>query len=56
MVFPEGGTTNNNGVMKFKKGAFVSELTVKPCFIKYKHLDCGFDPSFNVHVLPMVLL
>ena len=35
MVFAEGGTTNGTAIMKFKKGAFHSEKTVKPIYLEY---------------------
>lgn len=33
MIFPEGGTTNGTGIIKFKRGAFESENTVKPVIL-----------------------
>lgn len=30
LVFPEGGTTNGSGLIKFKKGAFFAEKSVMP--------------------------
>jgi hypothetical protein len=34
-VFAEGGTTNGSAIIKFKKGAFVSEKRVKPIVLNY---------------------
>lgn len=45
LIFAEGGTTNGTAIMKFKKGAFHSEKTVKPIFLKW-----SFDtvnPAFD---------
>ena len=35
-MFPEGTTTNGSGLMKFKKGAFLAEVPVQPCFFTWK--------------------
>ena len=35
LFFAEGSKTNGTGIMKFKKGAFMSELTIKPLYLKY---------------------
>ena len=43
MLFPEGTTTNNTGMLNFKRGAFVSELPIKPYTIK-------FDPINRISV------
>lgn len=47
LIYPEGGTTNGTGVIKFSKGAFDSLLPVKPVCMKYwslrgqvAHGDC----------------
>lgn len=55
MLFPEGGTTNGTHLMKFRKGAFFSEKTVKPIFIKYKNptLSVAFD---TIEFLPLAIL
>lgn len=34
-MFPEGTTTNNLGLIPFKRGAFESLVSVKPFVIKY---------------------
>lgn len=33
LVFAEGGTTNNKGLIRFKKGPFVAEKTIMPIFM-----------------------
>ena len=45
LIFAEGGTTNGSAIMKFKKGAFHSEMTVQPIFLKYSFgtLNPAFD-------------
>ena len=35
LIFPEGTTTNGTAIMQFKKGALVSERTLKPVVLKY---------------------
>jgi len=56
LVFPEGGTTNGSGLIKFKKGAFWAEKTVKPVMLKYQ-LDGSVIPSYDtIPVLPLVIL
>lgn len=39
MIFPEGTTSNSAGILDFKKGAFVSELPIKPFVIKFDSLN-----------------
>ena len=41
LLFPEGTTSNNTGILNLKKGAFISELPIKPYVIK-------FDPINNI--------
>lgn len=55
LLFPEGGTTNGRQLMKFRKGAFFSEKTVKPIFIKYLNstLSVAFD---TIEFLPLAIL
>lgn len=55
LIFAEGGTSNGSGIMKFKKGAFFAEKTVKPMFMKYK---CHtMSPAFDVmEFLPLLIL
>lgn len=42
-IFAEGCTTNGEGVILFKKGAFESLMAVQPCCIKYWTLRCNFQ-------------
>jgi hypothetical protein len=56
LVFPEGGTTNGSGLIKFKKGAFWGEKAVKPVMLKYS-LDGSVIPAYDtIPVLPLVIL
>ena len=56
MIFPEGGTTNGTSLIKFKKGAFVAEKTVRPVILKWG-LDGTMIPSFDImEMLPLVIL
>lgn len=43
MIFPEGSTSNNTHLVKFKRGAFESMCSVKPLTIKYHSggVDCN---------------
>jgi 1-acyl-sn-glycerol-3-phosphate acyltransferase len=41
LIFPEGTTTNNTGIIEFKQGAFSTKLNIKPYVIK-------FDPINNI--------
>ena len=34
-LFAEGTTTNGDGLLKFKRGAFVGMRTVIPCYVKF---------------------
>lgn len=55
LIFAEGGTTNGTQVMKFKKGGFFAEKTVKPCFIKYNYFS--LNPAFDtIEFLPLAIL
>jgi lysophosphatidylcholine acyltransferase/lyso-PAF acetyltransferase len=36
MIFPEGTTSNNVGILDFKRGAFLAELPVKPYVVKFE--------------------
>jgi len=57
LIFAEGGTTNGTAIMKFKKGAFHSEKTVKPIFLKYSFgtLNPAFDtiPFFALAIFTL---
>jgi hypothetical protein len=55
LIFAEGGTSNGTGIMKFKKGAFFAERTVKPMFLKYK--SHTVSPAFDImEFLPLAIL
>jgi len=43
VIFPEGTTTSNQGIIPFKRGAFESKVSVKPIVIKY--LGPFFKPT-----------
>jgi len=51
MIFPEGTTSNNTGILDFKRGAFLSELAVKPYIIKF---DTNFKISLAMDVIEML--
>ncbi len=51
VVFPEGTTTSNRNILKFKKGAFYYLLPIKPQIIKVDHkadvnIACGCQNIF----------
>ena len=55
IIFAEGGTSNGKGIMNFKKGAFFSERTVTPMYIKYGYYQ--LCPSFDtIEFLPLAIL
>ena len=50
-IFPEGTTTSNRHILKFKKGAFYHLLPIKPQIIKIDqncplHIACGVQNIF----------
>ena len=50
-IFPEGTTTSNRNILKFKKGAFYHLLPIKPQIIQidqnsYLHIACGVQNIF----------
>lgn len=54
VVFPEGGTTNGTSIIPFKKGAFVSELSVKPMVVSYNYST--LNPAYDsVDFLPLAI-
>ena len=56
LVFPEGGTTNGSGLIKFKKGAFFAEKTVKPVMMKY-NLQGSVSVAYDtIEILPLAIL
>lgn len=55
MIFAEGGTTNGTGLIKFKKGAFFAEKTIRPMFMKYS--SGTVHPAFDtMEFLPLAIL
>lgn len=44
MMFPEGATTNNRQLIKFKRGAFFNMRSVQPMCLKYASLN-GISPQ-----------
>jgi 1-acyl-sn-glycerol-3-phosphate acyltransferase len=56
LIFPEGGTTNGSGLIKFKKGAFFAEKTVRPVMMKY-NLTGTVSPAYDtIELLPLAIL
>ena len=54
LIFPEGGTSNGLGIIKFKRGAFEAENPVKPVYIK---ADWNYmSPAYTLPPLPLVIL
>lgn len=37
LIYPEGGTSTNIGIIKFKRGAFEMEKSIKPVFMKWSY-------------------
>jgi len=55
LIFAEGGTTNGSQIVKFKKGAFFAEKTIRPIVLKYKYGT--FSPAFDtIEMLPLIFL
>jgi 1-acyl-sn-glycerol-3-phosphate acyltransferase len=55
LIFAEGATTNGTSILKFKKGAFFAEKTVRPMFMKYK--QGTVSPAFDImEFLPLAIL
>ena len=46
LIFPEGGTKNNNYLLKFQNGAFMNNVTYQPILLKYKYKY--LDPSWTL--------
>lgn len=47
VLFPEGTTTNNTQLMKFKRGAFYAEKRVSPVLLKYKQSQVNTLGTFS---------
>ncbi len=41
VIFPEGTTTNGNGLLLFRRGAFVSGFKVQPARLVYRNKQCS---------------
>jgi hypothetical protein len=55
VIFAEAGTSNGTSLIKFKKGAFFGEKTVRPIFLNY-HSNL-ISPAFDVmEFLPLCIL
>jgi 1-acyl-sn-glycerol-3-phosphate acyltransferase len=55
-MFPEGGTTNGSSLLKFKKGAFLAECSVKPIVLNYS-LESTVSPAYDViELFPLACL
>ena len=54
MIFPEGGTSNGTGIIKFKRGAFEAERAVKPVFMKFDWSYCS--PAYTLGFIPLMVL
>ena len=54
IIFPEGGTTEANSLIKFQNGAFSDLQTVQPIALKYTYTY--FDPSWTNDISPLWLL
>jgi 1-acyl-sn-glycerol-3-phosphate acyltransferase len=54
IIFPEGGTTQSNTLIKFQDGAFLDMQTVQPLALKYTYKN--FDPSWTNDVSPIWLM
>jgi len=58
MIFPEGTTSNNTGILDFKQGAFIAELPVKPYIIKFeteKNISLAMDVIEMLYHLFLVI-
>ena len=54
-VFPEGGTSNGQYLLSFKRGAFASLKAVKPIVLKYSW--GSVSPAWDVMpFLPLVIM
>ncbi|KDO33251.1 hypothetical protein SPRG_02060 [Saprolegnia parasitica CBS 223.65] len=53
LIFPEGTTSSQDYLTKFKRGAFVAGLPVQPVILQYpyKHFDISWPPSVSAAYL-----
>lgn len=55
LIFAEAGTSNGTSIIKFKKGAFYSEKTIRPLYLKYD--QSKVNPGFEVmEFVPVAVL
>lgn len=55
LIYVEGGTTNNSGLLKFKKGGFIGEKRVRPLFYNWK--VGTIHPAYDtIELLPLAIL
>ena len=55
LIFAEAGTSNGTSLVKFKKGAFFSEKTIRPIYLKYE--QSKVNPGFEVmEFFPLAIL
>lgn len=47
-IFPEGATTNNEYILKFKKGAFVGLKSIKPLAFKYSSKISSYNGLLGI--------
>ena len=56
LVFPEGGTTNGSSLIKFKKGAFLTEKRCTPMVYKYDQ-DGSVSAAYDIiEILVLAIL
>lgn len=54
IIFPEGGISNGAGLIKFKRGAFQTELAVKPVIMKF---EWSYNsPDWTIDMMPLLIL
>ena len=53
VVFPEGTTSSGEGLLRFKRGAFVPAAPVKPVILRYPHQQ--FNPAWESMTAPLHL-
>jgi hypothetical protein len=54
-VFPEGLTTNGTGIMSFKKGALLSERSLKPVCLVYDQ-EGPFSSAYDLLSLGILII
>ncbi|ETV87415.1 hypothetical protein H257_00998 [Aphanomyces astaci] len=58
LIFPEGTTSSQDYLTKFKKGAFAAGLPVQPVVLKYpfRHFDISWPPGVSAGYLVLRML